>query len=265
MHLEIWQWAVVIFAAYGIGLAKTGITGVGIIAVSLFAYALGGPASMGVVLPLLILTDCIAVLYYRRHAVWSHLWRLFPWAGLGVVLGWITMRWLHDDSQISHLMGGLLLGLILLQLVQRVNVARRKAQNPEQEDQTPSVGLLASGGVITLSLGLLAGFSTMVANASGPLMVLYLLAARLPKMEFVGTGAWYYFCLNLFKVPFSWQLNMLNLTALRMALTLSPVAIAGAFSGRKILPHINQHLFENLSLILTALAAVKLLLTAHKP
>ena len=259
MHLEFWQLAVVMFAAYGIGLAKTGITGVGIVAVALFAYALG-PASVGVVLPLLICTDCIAVLYYRRHAVWSHLWRLFPWAAVGIIMGWFTMQRINE-RHVGHLIGALLLMLTCLQLAQRVQAARRKAQNPEGEPEALPVGLLASGGLITIALGILAGFATMVANAAGPLMVLYLLAARLPKMEFVGTAAWYYFCLNLFKVPFSWHLGLLNLPALRLDLMLLPFAILGAFTGRRILPHINQRLFETLALFFTALAALKLLFT----
>src|SRR5262249_13867015 len=155
------------------------------ISVSLFAYALG-PPSVGIVVPLLVLTDCIAVFTYRRHAVWPHLWRVLPWAAAGIVLGYLAMHHV-SDHQVGHLLGGLFLVLTFLQVGQRLHSARRRTLLSEEEQaaeeaEAPPVGLLASGGIITITLGVLAGFTTMVANASGPLMILYLLAARLPKM-----------------------------------------------------------------------------------
>ena len=109
-------------------------------------------------------------------------------------------------------------------------------------------------------VGILAGFTTMVANAAGPIMILYLLAMRLPKMEFIGTGAWYFLLLNLFKVPFSFQLGLLSLPSLALDLRLFPLAIIGALGGRLLIPYINQQRFEALALIFTVFAAVKLLL-----
>ena len=69
------------------GVAKTGITGLSLIFVSIFAGIMPASRSTGLVLPLLLVGDVVAVLSYRRHAQWRHVWRLFPWAGAGVVIG----------------------------------------------------------------------------------------------------------------------------------------------------------------------------------
>jgi len=146
--------------------------------------------------------------------------------------------------------------LTALQLVQKVQAKQAAAAG---KAESLAVGFLASGGVASASLGLLAGFATMVGNAAGPLMILYLLAARLPKEEFVGTGAWYIFCLNLFKIPFSVHLGNITRQTLMVDLQLAIFVVVGAISGRPILKKINQDLFENLSMFFTALAALKLI------
>jgi len=264
-QLEIWQIALAIIAAYGIGLAKTGITGIGMFSVALVSVAMPGKTALGVVLPLLLCADCIAVLYYRRHAVWSHLWKLFPWAAAGIILGAFAVGRI-SDHRVAQLVGGLLLVLTGLQFAQKLREwSKRPAEEPEQgldEEEVPvelKVGLLASGGLITACLGLLAGFATMVGNAAGPLMILYLLAARLPKMEFVGTSALYYFCLNVFKIPFSMQLGILTARTLLIDLQLMVFVIAGALTGRRLLRYINQTQFENLAMLFTALAGLRLI------
>ena len=106
--------------------------------------------------------------------------------------------------------------------------------------------------------GVSAGFTTMVANAAGPIMIIYLLAMRLPKMIFMGTSAWYFFVVNVFKVPFSYSLGLITLSSLRISLLLAPFAIIGAITGRILIPHINQKLFENLAMVLTLIAGIRL-------
>jgi uncharacterized membrane protein YfcA len=108
--------------------------------------------------------------------------------------------------------------------------------------------------------GLLAGFTTMVANAAGPLMVVYLLAMRLPKLVFVGTAAWFFLVLNLFKVPFSYGLGQINAETLAISLRLAPFAIIGALLGRRLIRGIDQRTFELIALVLSVLAGLRLLL-----
>ena len=243
MHLETWQWALACLGAYLIGLSKTGIAGIGILAVTIFSNVVPARESVGLVLIVLICADVVAVTAFRRHAVWSHLWLLFPWTGLGVGLGYFAMGKV-DDLQVRKMIGTILAILVLVQFRQFFS---KKQQKKGQH------GLL-----YVALMGLAAGFTTMVANAAGPIMILYLLAAGLPKMEFVGTGAWYFLLMNCFKVPFSWSLGLINPASLQVDLVLAPFAVAGALSGRALLPFINQRLFESMALSMTLLAALKL-------
>jgi uncharacterized membrane protein YfcA len=100
----------------------------------------------------------------------------------------------------------------------------------------------------------------MVANAAGPIVTMFLLAMRLPKMNFMGTAAWYFLALNVFKVPFSVSLGLINARSLWLDAPLIGCSIAGALWGRKILPRLNQEAFEILALAFTGIAAARLLL-----
>lgn len=244
MHLQLWQWAALLLGAATIGMAKTGIPGVGIFAVALFATVIPVRESTGVVLPLLIVGDCFAVGSYYRHAVWSHLWRLFPWAVTGILIGYLALGKL-DNNEVAKLMGVILLIMVAMHLWRRYYM---------KTDQVPNRIWFAA------CMGLLAGFTTMVANAAGPIMVLYLLAMCLPKMEFMGTAAIYAFLLNWFKVPLSQHLGLINVHSLRLDLFIAPAIVVGALGGRKLLPVINQDFFEWLALALTVVAALKLLI-----
>lgn len=245
LQLQLWMWPLAIFGALLIGLSKTGVPGVGIFAVALFTLLYPSDEALratGLVLPLLIAADLIAVKAYHRHAVWSHLWRLFPWAALGIVIGFFAMEYLKA-AWISQLIGVILIAMVVLHLWRKWVL----------KDENVPHGVLFAG-----TMGTAAGFTTIIANAAGPIMVVYLLAMQLPKLEFLGTGAWYYFILNSFKVPFQWKAGTLDAQSLRLDLALVPFVWIGAFGGRALLPRINQRLFENLSLFFAAIAGVKL-------
>jgi uncharacterized membrane protein YfcA len=109
-------------------------------------------------------------------------------------------------------------------------------------------------------MGLLAGLSTMMANAAGPIMAIYLLAMRLPKHQYLGTGAWYFFIVNLLKIPFSASLGLITWTSLKTNLLLFPLIAFGAVVGIRLLKIIPQKLFIRLIQGLTAAGAVKLLI-----
>jgi uncharacterized protein len=247
--LGLWQWALLALGALLIGLSKTGIVGIGIFAVAIFALVLPARESVGVVLLILISADVVAVTAYRRHAVWPYLFRLFPWAGAGVVVGYFALGRV-DDTQMEWLVGAILLVLVLLQGWRQWVQSRRAGADLPVPD----------GRWFVAGTGILAGFTTMVANAAGPIMTLYLLAMRLPKLAFIGTAAWYFMLVNLFKVPFSISLGLIDMSAVLLALRLVPFAAIGALAGRAIIRYIDQRLFESLALIFTFLAALRLLL-----
>jgi uncharacterized membrane protein YfcA len=244
MHFEPWQWTLAIVAALLVGVSKTGVAGIGILFVVLFAQIMPAKQATGVVLPLLCFGDIVAVLSYRRHARWQFLWRLFPWTAAGVVCGYLALGRL-DDRQARLMIGLIVLALLALHLLRRWRAIGNEAAD--------------HGWWFAPLVGVMAGFTTLVANAAGPLMVIYLLAMRLPKMEFVGTSAVFFLLLNLFKVPFMVNLGLINRESFSFNLWLAPAVLAGGLLGRKLLPKIDQRLFENLALTLSALAALDLI------
>jgi uncharacterized membrane protein YfcA len=191
---------------------------------------------------MLICADVVAVAAYRRHAVWSHLWKLFPWVAAGVVAGFLTMNRI-SDAQVRRTIGAILVAMVALHVWRR-----QRAIEPVPHKLW-----------VAAATGVLAGFATMMANASGPIMVLYMLALGLPKMEFLGTGAWFFLIINLFKLPFSYRLGLVTGHTLQFNALMIPVVVAGALLGRVIVRGINQKLFETLALGMTLIAGVRLL------
>ena len=242
ISFEPWQWAIAIFAATFVGLSKTGISGLGMLAVVLFAQVLPAKEATGMVLPLLCFGDIAAVASYRQHAAWRHLWKLFPWTAAGVIVGYFALGRI-DEHQTRVLIGSIVLGLVGLHLFRR----RRSGHEAEHGAWFPPV------------IGVLAGFTTLVANAAGPLMIIYLLAMGLPKLEFMGTASVFFMLLNWFKVPFMVHLGLINRASFTVNLMLAPAVFVGALFGRKILHRINQRLFDNVALILSAIAALELM------
>ena len=237
------QWIIAAIAAFTIGISKTGFAGAGILVVAMFAHILPVKASTGTVLPLLIAGDIFAVLVYRRHASWPHLARMFPWAALGIVIGQFTLGRL-DDGQVSRLIGGILVVLVIVQLTK---------MGPDKEERVPS-------RYYAPAMGLAAGFATMVANAAGPIMLIYLLAVGLPKLEFIGTGAWFFLVINLFKLPFSAHLGLITEPSLAFDLLLVPLTILGAACGRWLVTFVNQKNFAYLALAMAFVGGVHMIL-----
>jgi uncharacterized membrane protein YfcA len=244
LNLHGWDWVLAVLGALLVGVAKTGITGLSLLFVALFAAIMPAKQSTGVVLPLLIVGDIVAFLLYRRHANWSHIWRLIPWGAAGVIIGFVALG--HMDEHQSRLA----IGIIVLSLTALHLLRRAKAGSPPADYPVWFAWVM----------GILAGFTSLVSNAAGPLMVIYLLAMRLPKMEYMGTGAAFFLMMNLFKFPFMVDLGLVNHTSLTLNLVLAPAVIVGTIVGRWLLGRINQRLFENVALGLTLFAGVRMFL-----
>lgn len=244
MHFEPWQWVLLYGAAVISGFSKTGIPGISILSVSIFSLVVGAKRATGVVLPMLIFADVFAYFVYRKNLDWRRVGRLLPWALGGLVLGWLALGRV-DDRQTARLVGGIIAAMLGLHL------ARRWRNPDEVAAQAPRwFGPL---------MGLFAGITTMIANAAGPVMTLYLLAMRLPKLEFLGTGAAFFLLINWIKVPFIAQLGLINAASLTLNLWLLPAVAVGALLGRPVVERVNQRVFENVALAFTAAATVKLL------
>jgi hypothetical protein len=234
-------------AAFLIGFAKTGIGGVALISVAIFAAVLPSKLSTGAVLGLLLVGDVVAVRTYHAHADWRTLLRLLPAVGVGLALGALFISRV-DDTVMRRAIGAVLIALVGLHLVMRRQQARRTDRLAPHPHAATAWGF-----------GSLAGFTTMVANAGGPAMSLYLLAARFGVLGFMGTTSWFFFVLNLIKVPISAGLHLLTWHTLLLDLVLAPAVLAGTWLGRAVIARIDQRLFETLVLITTVLSGVNLL------
>lgn len=245
LDLDSGGWVVAGLCAILIGISKTGLPGVGILMVPLMASIMPAKASTGIILPMLIFGDIFAVTFYKRHAVWPHVVKLLPWAVLGILIGWYCMDKI-SDRQLKPIMGGIVLTMLGLHFVRQ--------RMTDHDTPIPSQWYFAA------FLGLFAGITTMMANAAGPIMMIYLLAMRLDKHEFIGTGAWYFLILNCLKVPFSWQLGLITPSTLSFNLVLLPLIAVGAVAGIVFLKKIPQKAFNLLVQLLTAAAALNMLL-----
>ncbi|MCE0496973.1 MAG: sulfite exporter TauE/SafE family protein [Methylacidiphilales bacterium] len=243
IHFSLWGWVAVMGGAAGIGLNKGGLTGLGILPILLFAVVIPARESTGFVLPLLIVGDICAVVVYWRVAIWRIFWLLLPPALAGVVLGYFLMGRISERA-FGPLIGWIIIGLIVLQL------ARRSLG--EKLDH-----IFESHG-FGLGMGVLAGVTTMIANAAGPVATLYFLSVRLPKWNLIGTSACFFFVINLFKVPFSAQLGLTNANSLSLALLLAPLVVLGFLGGRFMAAKMPQKIFEIFLLVCTGIGALRL-------
>ncbi|WP_329236034.1 MULTISPECIES: sulfite exporter TauE/SafE family protein [unclassified Streptomyces] len=249
----LWQLAALAAASTLVGFSKTAVSGANTISLAVFAAVLPARESTGVLLPILIAGDLLAVLVYRRHAHWPTLLRLFPAVAVGVVAGTVFMLWADDDAVRTSI------GAILL-LMAGVTLWRRRARPepaPEGEDEDgPSRG----GRFRARAYGVLGGFTTMVANAGGPVMSLYLLSAGFRKLGFLGTSAWFFLIVNTSKVPFSVGLGLIDARSLLLDAALVLFVIPGAWLGRACVGRINQKLFDRIVIGATVLGGLQLLL-----
>lgn len=257
-------WLLLVLAALLIGFSKTAIAGVGSIAVALTALALPARESTGAVLPMLIFGDLLAIALYRRHADWAVIWRLLPGLLPGLAIGWLFMRW-ADDTVMRTSIGLILLVMVALQLWQRR--ANQGGQNQSGQNQSgaaqfpgdavgsPGLSRALATGVV----GAAAGFTTMTANSSGPIITIYLILAGLSMLRMLGTMAWFFFLVNLIKVPFSIQLGLITPASLVLNLWLLPAIGVGGWLGARLIKRMDQRQFELAALALSAVAATLLL------
>lgn len=212
-------------------------------AVALLALAYEARASTGILLPVLIGADIFAVIYYHRHADWSHLFRLVPWMAAGVLLGvWVGA----DLSEYIFKQG--MAGIILVSVVFMIWWDRSSKYVPRSSILAPFMGLAA-------------GFATMVGNLAGAFSNIYFLAMRLPKNEFIGTAAWLFFIINIFKLPFHiWVWRTIDINSLMISIQIYPAVIIGFFTGVRLIKLIREQNYRQLILLMTAIGAVVIFL-----
>lgn len=245
MELSWTQIIIGIISALLVGFGKTGLPAVSIFNVMLMAAIFPAKQSVGILLPMLIVGDIVAVIYYRREVIWKHLITLIPWVLAGIVIGYFVL--LHvENEQLKVMIGLLVLSLVGLHVI--------------RERWGEKINQFMISGKFSAVIGALAGFATMIGNAAGGVMAIYLLAKKLPKHQFVATGAWFFLSVNLIKIPFNISLGLMNWQTVQYGAWMIPVILIGTWMGIKLLPRIPQKHFQSLILILSVIGAIDLML-----
>ena len=245
--LDLWELALVALGAFLVGIGKGGLPGTGNLTVVIFALVLPTKASVGILLPILIIADIAAVIIYRRHARWDHILKLLPSMTVGIVAGYLLFDRI-DEGHIRPVIGAILL------LMTALHFLRKWSRRHSRPNEDP----LMNKPIVFSATGIVGGFATMVANAAGPVAALYLMACNLKKYAYVGTAAWLFFIVNLLKVPFMIDLGLVNSTSIRLSLGLSVFAIAGAVIAPHILRRIDERIFTLLVWSFVVIGAIKL-------
>ncbi len=237
-------YVVALLAAFCIGLSKAGFSGISMVSVCLLADLYGEKNSVGLALPLLIAADLMAYPAFVKHGSWKPVWKLLGPALVGLGLGWWMLGWI-DDAMARRVIGGCVLLMVALQVSRHLN-----------------------GGVFDrcvesrgfgLGAGILGGFATMLANAAGPVIQLYLTARKVPKMELIGIGARFFLLINLLKVPLNARLALITSDSLLENARLLPGVVLGIFGGKWLIRHVPQAAFEWMIVVFSTIAGVRLL------
>jgi len=240
LHLSWQSWALSLLGAFSLGMNKAGINGIAIFFVTVAALVFGSKASTGIILPLLVSADIFAVWYYHRHTQWKYLRKLIPWMVAGTLLGVYIGKDLPED--IFRLSMAV---IILISVIIMVWWETRKSE------KVPDNVWFAG------TTGVLAGFTTMVGNLAGAFSNLFFLAMRLPKQHFIGTGAWLFLIINVFKVPFHvWVWETITWETLIIDAALLPGIVLGFFAGVKIVAKIREKRYRQMIIVLTGLGAL---------
>lgn len=245
-QFSTYQIVILCICALLIGVNKTALPGIGILPVVLLADTFDSRLSTGMQLLMLAWADIMAVIYFRRSADWRIILRLLPWSLLGLGIGWWVLGYIppENNAAMKLLIGWIVIGLLILNFV-------RKRLDPEK---------IPSGIVPSAFYGSLMGSTTMLANAAGPVSAIYLLSMKLPKEQYMGSGAWLFLIVNWIKVPMFWYQGRITREVLLADLWMIPLLIAGGFLGIVLFKRLPQKLFENIVMVLVVVAAVKMIL-----
>ena len=243
--LSMMQWWWVIMAAFLVGFSKTGISAFLMPVIPIIATVFGGKESTGVILPLLLIGDAFALYYYNRHADWKNIRKLLPWTLIGLLLGVVVGNFINDKQFKMVISISVILCLFILVY------AEKKGENFKVPKNK---WFYALAGIAT-------GFTSMIGNAAGPIFSIYLLAMNFKKNDFMGTTAWFFFLINLSKVPLQiifW--HNISFKTIYLSIGMMPAIAIGALLGMLMIKKINEKNFRYIIIVVTAIAAIRLLI-----
>ncbi|NCI48268.1 sulfite exporter TauE/SafE family protein [Sediminibacterium soli] len=243
-QFSVTQWVMIYTAAFIIGLSKSGIKGIDMLTVTLMAIVFGSKSSTGIVLPLLCVADIAAVIYYHRHAQWHHFRRLAPWMIVGILVGVWAGKGMNE-AIFRKAMAGIILVTIAIVLWMEYRKSKQVPHHP----------------AFAAATGLAAGFTTMIGNLAGVFSNLYFLAMRAAKNDFIGSAAWIFLFMNLFKLPFQvffW--HNISLKSLSVDAVVIPALALGFTTGVWLVKKIHDDTYRKIVIVLTLIGSVIMLL-----
>ena len=241
---NLFQWAILALSALFIGMSKTGVQGITLLAVPYMAMAFGAKESTGIILPMLCLADIIAVAYYKRIADWKVVAKLLPMAIFGFFVA-IFVDKLIPTNEFRQLMGWTLVLALVVMIWSEVFGKENKWMKKWW---------------YAAIFGLLGGFTTMIGNAAGPVMSVYLLSMRKEKMEYIGINAWFFLVVNFLKIPlqiFVWE--NISVSTISLNLLMLPFIVLGAWLGIRIVKLFPEKAFRKFIQIVTILSVIMML------
>ena len=236
-------WIIIMLASFFIGLGKAGLKGIDMLSVTLMAFVFGSKASTGIVLPLLCISDIAAVSYYNRHVKWNHFWKITPWMIAGILIGIFVGKDMNEVL-FRKIMAVIILFTIIIIVLMELRKSKTVPTNP----------------LFVASTGLAAGITTMLGNLAGAFSNLYFLAMRLEKNDFIGTAAWIFLIMNLFKLPFQiffWK--NISIQSIKIDAMLLPTLAIGFLLGLKLVDKVKEKDYRRLIIILTLIGSLLML------
>lgn len=243
--LSTTQWVIILCCCLMIGVTKAGVAGLAMLIIPIMASIFDPKLSVGIMLPMLITGDIVAARHYRKDVDWKHLVLLIPWVAVGIAVGAYVGNKISADSFRYLIAVAIFIGLVPMIMKKKV----------DSEPRYPHAWWFSA------LFGLGGGFFTMVGNAAGALMSVYLLSMNLPKNKFIATSAWFFLIVNVVKVPlhvFLW--GTITLKTFTLNLVMVPIILLGAFIGIKIVRKFNEKVYRYFIITLIIIAALKMLI-----
>jgi uncharacterized membrane protein YfcA len=242
MFLEPHILVALAFIALFTGFVKAGLPSLGALVSVSLVLLFPVKDALGLAVLYLLAGDLVASFMHWRKANLPLLIQLLPAIFFGIGLGALTL------TQVSNDLLGALIGVLIVLMVGMEPFRPRVS-----EWSMRNIYFVRSGS------GVLAGFSTTVGNAAGPILSLYFLLLKIDKYGFVGTAALFFLIVNVTKLPLYGALGMFKTYYLWSYMVTVPFVIVGALLGRRFIEWIPQQYFNRVVLSITGLSGIWLL------
>ena len=235
-----------IVAAFVVGFLKTSVSaGTGLVLTSTLSLVLPAPLVLGLISPLMLMSDPIAMRFYWRQWDTRQLWLLVPASSVGMLAGTWALT-LLSELWLRRTIGLVALGLALLQLAVTGRARPLFGERPHW--------------LIGVIVGVVTGIASIIAHSGGIVSALYLLGAGLAPAPLIATVNAVYALTNLVKVVLYWKIGFLTQLALMTDLLALPIVLLGGWLGYRLNRVLPRRAFELIILAIAIAGALRLLL-----